>query len=302
MRDLQRIEPDHALHRPGDRCGERGRGGVGKGGAPAGDPVAPERGGKRRGHRARRRGDIEGQAIGGQRAGAQALSLQGGPHARHLGDPGGEAPGELGDAQIVVIQGEPGVETAWAYAASAAGSRGWSATVASITEDCAAAHHGRSRRQGRRERGRRASRRRPTRRAAGRPRRRRRGRPTAADRRDERGGEAVDDSRGQAQIHGGSSSGWRATPSRRAACCQGLRRWCEGADRGAVSRMNRSRAATTAAASSVGGARGDDRELRTSVHRVTERYRQPGVSPLPVLDYPTILSAVPPADADCAGS
>ena len=40
---------------------------------------------------------------------------------------------------------------------------------------------------------------------------------------DERSGEAVDDACVNAQTHGGGSSGWRATPSRKAACCQGLR-------------------------------------------------------------------------------
>ena len=250
VRDLQRIEPDHALHRAGDRCGERGRGGVGKGGGAAGDPVAPERGGKRLGHGARRRGDVEGQAIGGQRARRQALSLQGGSYARHLGDPGGEALGELGDAQIVVIQGRAGRR-------DSVGVRGQRRRIPGLERHGGVDHRGARQRttgaRARRDGGSAAD----AHHGADRPAAQRGGRGDGGEaneeqqnRRDERGGEAVDDSRGQAQIHGGSSSGWRATPSRRAACCQGLRCWCEGADRGAVSRMNRSRAATSAAASS----------------------------------------------------
>ena len=43
-------------------------------------------------------------------------------------------------------------------------------------------------------------------------------RPTDQQHRgDERGGEAVDDTCVNAQTHGGGSSGWRATPSRKAA-------------------------------------------------------------------------------------
>jgi hypothetical protein len=54
----------------------------------------------------------------------------------------------------------------------------------------------------------------------------------------------------RAQAHGAGSSGARLTASCSAARCHGFRRGAGGAGRGAVSRMNCSRAATTAAASS----------------------------------------------------
>lgn len=56
--------------------------------------------------------------------------------------------------------------------------------------------------------------------------------------------------RERAQLQGGGSCGSRATPSYSAACCQGQGRSSGGTVAGAVSRMNRSSAATTAAASS----------------------------------------------------
>jgi hypothetical protein len=52
------------------------------------------------------------------------------------------------------------------------------------------------------------------------------------------------------QAQGAGSSGALETPSCRAACCHGLRRGAGGAGAGAVWRMKRSSAATTAAASS----------------------------------------------------
>jgi hypothetical protein len=52
------------------------------------------------------------------------------------------------------------------------------------------------------------------------------------------------------QPHGSGGSGWRETPSWRASTSHGLRAGASAACGGAVSRMNRSKAATTAAASS----------------------------------------------------
>ncbi len=214
------------------------------------EPVALDRGGKRRGHRAGRGRDVEGEPVGSQDARPQTPGLERGADGRDLRCGGAEALGELGDAQIVVVHRR-------ARRRHVARVGGQGRGVSGLERDGGVDH--------------RRSRQRPSRASAG------RNDGSAADahdrahralggqgsggnrgetgrqqhnRRGERGGETVDNSGVQDQIHGGSSSGWRATPSRRAACCQGSRRWCEGADRGAVSRMNRSRAATTAAASS----------------------------------------------------
>ncbi len=99
----------------------------------------------------------------------------------------------------------------------------------------------------------------------------------------------------EAQSQGGGSPGARATPSRSAASCHGLRLSSGGAGTGAVSRMNRSSAATTAAASS-GDALGAT--MVSFGRRFTGRaYRPASVPAIAVLNHDAVLAAVSPAQA-----
>jgi alanine dehydrogenase len=85
------------------------------------------------------------------------------------------------------------------------------------------------------------------------------------------------------------------TPSLSAACCHGLRTGSGQSGRGAVSRMNCSSAATTAAASS---AEAPGATIVSFGRRFMGAERiVPGVSEVPVLDYEAVLQAVSPLAA-----
>src|SRR5215217_2356212 len=87
------------------------------------------------------------------------------------------------------------------------------------------------------------------------------------------------------------------TASRRAARCHGLRRGSGGTGGGAVSRMKRSRAAATAAASSGDALGATISSLGRRFTTARPRLSWPAVPELPVLDHDAVLGAVSPAEA-----